>query len=247
MSQHVETVRIPSSYRENFQLYLDQHRKIAREAAADAVVEHYKNLRRRFPQHPYSHTGKPFRPFIPVVPYDTPSLSPAERAALVGKFADHFFYEWHAQLCRTPRPLAPRAVRPPLLPVQEPYARIRRTVRAAEEKWMQAKAYARSWRDWAVDTRDRARKEYAHAAFMAERKYWLALTAYRQSPWPNTLRQLRNLLFGLLLLILLVWLGWAKMLAAVNALVRGASEPFFEESPGYMVWSVTPPRCDCGC
>ncbi|KAG4223750.1 hypothetical protein PC116_g27787 [Phytophthora cactorum] len=108
MSQHVETVRIPSSYRENFQLYLDQHRKIAREAAADAVVEHYKNLRRRFPQHPYSHTGKPFRPFIPVVPYDTPSLSPAERAALVGKLVAHFLHEWHAPLCRCPRPPRPR-------------------------------------------------------------------------------------------------------------------------------------------
>ncbi|KAI1479480.1 hypothetical protein F4774DRAFT_409911 [Daldinia eschscholtzii] len=247
MSQHVETPRLPSSYRENFQLYLDQHRKVAIEAASAAVVEHYKNLRRRFPQHPYSHTGKPFRPFIPVVPQDTASLSPAERAALVDKLADEFFYEWHAQLCRTPGPLAPPAVRPPLLPVREPYARIRGTVRAAEQKWKACRAYVRSWRDWAVDTRDRARKEYKHAAFMAERKYWLALTAYRQSPWPNTLRQLRNLLFGLLLLLLLVWLGWAKMLAVVNDLVQGGSESFFAESPGYMVWSVTPLRCDCDC
>ncbi|KAI2771814.1 hypothetical protein F4815DRAFT_488697, partial [Daldinia loculata] len=103
-------------------------------------------------------------------------------------------------------------------------------------------ARVRGWKDWAVQTREQVKQDYARVAFAVERKYWLALTEYRKSPWPNTLRQLWYLLLMLMGLMLVVWVGWLKMLAVMEE--RGRErQVYLRVVPEYKVWSVTRPRC----
>ncbi|KAI1471378.1 uncharacterized protein F4812DRAFT_455489 [Daldinia caldariorum] len=172
--------------------------------------------------------------------------------------ADEAFWAWHQKLCRTPgRPLP--VPRPPV--VSPRVARARRLVRAAAQRWEACRAYARSWGAWAVATKREAGEGYQRAAFAAERKYWLARTAYQQSPWPRTLAHVRNLVFGLLVLLLALWLLWPSVLAVVGRWFEGFENgttysdyydyysTYLEqqEQPGSRVWSVTPLRCDCDC
>ncbi|KAF3070982.1 hypothetical protein GL218_00753 [Daldinia childiae] len=100
----------------------------------------------------------------------------------------------------------------------------------------------RGWRDGLVRTKEQVKQDYARVAFAAERKYWLALTAYRQSPWPNTLRQLWYLLL-MVGLVLVVWVGLVKVLAVMEE--RERQQAHIRAIPMYGVWSVTPLRCPC--
>ncbi|KAI1799394.1 hypothetical protein F4811DRAFT_557851 [Daldinia bambusicola] len=178
---------------------------------------------------------------------------------IANRAADDAFWAWHEKLCRTPgRPLPAR--RAPAVPPR--LARVRNFVHSAQQKWGACRAYARSWGTWFTSAKDEAEQKYKRTAFAAERKYWLALTAYRQSPWPRTLRHLRNLVVGVLVLALVLWLAWAKVLTVVAdglaARENGTSDyydyyysRFLEQGqrqqPGYLIWSVTPLRCACDC
>ncbi|KAI1655785.1 hypothetical protein F4813DRAFT_391360 [Daldinia decipiens] len=168
------------------------------------------------------------RPFIFGVP-------PEE---LARRRADAAFEERMAQLARSPGQPAPAPRRPfpePQMPV------LGRAVLRVGAALGRCAARVRAWSAWGARTSEQVKQDYARVMFVAERKYWLALTAYRKSPWPNTLRQLWYLLLMLLGLVLVVWVGWLKILAVMEE--RGRREVYLRGIPEYRVWSVTQPRC----
>ncbi|KAI8963370.1 hypothetical protein F5Y11DRAFT_346540 [Daldinia sp. FL1419] len=138
--------------------------------------------------------------------------------------------------------------RPPLTPRKDPL--IRRGVVALGEKYDEYSAKAAEWKAWAAEKRHIAKAEYQRAAFFAERKYWLAKTAYDKSPWPRTLRQLRNLLFAVLGLMFVGWLLWLRYLEfREKRSLHRHDGPVYVHVPEFRAWSVSKPRCveECTC
>ncbi|KAI0850182.1 hypothetical protein F5Y00DRAFT_260911 [Daldinia vernicosa] len=186
-------------------------------------------------------THRPFGTFSRGRGKAPPSFGPhPEEIARLKKEAA--FDEWYFRMVRSPPgPLPPPRRRPfpePQIPL------LGRFVLSVGRGLTRCADRVRAWRDWAVRTHEQVKQDYARVAFAAERKYWLAMTEYRKSPWPNTLRQLWYLLLMLLGLMLVAWVAWLKILAVMEE--RSERPAYLRPIPEYMVYSVTQqPRCNC--
>ncbi|KAI2632394.1 hypothetical protein GGR54DRAFT_583306 [Hypoxylon sp. NC1633] len=101
-------------------------------------------------------------------------------------------------------------------------------LRAITTRTSAAKQRGQKWRDGALDS-------YRRVAFRIERWYWLNKIAYEQSSWPATLRLVRGVLLGLLVLALALWL-WKMNLDEKENERR---QPYYELAPRYQAWSVS--------
>ncbi|KAI1388314.1 uncharacterized protein F4822DRAFT_443382 [Hypoxylon trugodes] len=111
-------------------------------------------------------------------------------------------------------------------------------------------ALIQSWKTWYAEKKALVVQRYKHEAFMLERRWWLALTAYRQSVWLLYFRLLRKILFWTLVAVVVAWLAKLKMDEREEWLEQQKyvyKEPSWVLYPEPAVWSVAKPRCDCEC
>ncbi|KAI0131279.1 hypothetical protein F4814DRAFT_457154 [Daldinia grandis] len=187
---------------------------------------------------PFGAFSRGERMVPPPFAFGVPAWELARRAAIAAS------EERLMKLVQSPGGPAPAPRRPfpkPEMPV------LGRAVLRVGEVVAGCAARVRGWVMWSVRTKERVERDCTRVAFVAEKKYWLALTKYRQSPWPNTLRQLWYLLLTLLGLVLVAWVGWLKMVAAMEEGEGGGRERkvYLRGIPESKIWSVSQSRCTC--
>ncbi|KAI0884709.1 uncharacterized protein GGS22DRAFT_164166 [Annulohypoxylon maeteangense] len=90
---------------------------------------------------------------------------------------------------------------------------------------------------------DEVKQKYA---VIFDRWYWLRLTAYRQSRWPCTFRDIRHWIKILLIVAFVTFVaksGWDER----RALARDEPSVVYRPLREYQIWSVTKPKCSVQC
>ncbi|OTB05423.1 hypothetical protein M426DRAFT_10747 [Hypoxylon sp. CI-4A] len=191
------------------------------------------------PQTPFRMNWSATEPYPPLDQLNDPRLLGWPYSYTVHELEEYRkeeeFRAWCSKMARTPG--TPRAVPPPTPPPETVFifAQLRRDYATVARG---VKAF------WGA-ARDDVAARYRRAAFMCERKYWLSLTAYRQSIYPHLLRMIRNFVFFTLVLALALWLGKMKVDE-----IRARPTPqvyYYTHAPRHAAFSVAEPRCDCNC